>query len=144
MTWSTITINQLNLLQGETSKVERKLLFIGNNSSTNSIAVLQQYFAKPHVNLSIDVSGNDEQTAYLMISVPLSEEIRLIEDENGIIPYKSKRYKLVYKIVSKFVSDDDFMKSVKRELRDIIYRANNRDRSELHNIIYRGINRGRN
>lgn len=47
-----------------------------------------------NVNPSIDVSENDEQTAYLMISVPLSEEIRLIEDENGIIPYKSKRYKL--------------------------------------------------
>lgn len=30
MTWPTITINQLNLLQGETDEVERRYLFIGN------------------------------------------------------------------------------------------------------------------
>ena len=46
------------------------------------------------VNPDIDVSENDEQTAYLMIAVPLSEDITLIEDENGAIPYKGKRYKL--------------------------------------------------
>jgi hypothetical protein len=47
-----------------------------------------------NVNPDIDVSENDEQTAYLMIAVPLSEDITLIEDESGSIPYKSKRYKL--------------------------------------------------
>jgi hypothetical protein len=47
-----------------------------------------------NVNPDIDVSENDEQTAYLMIAVPLSEDITLIEDENGTIPYKDKRYKL--------------------------------------------------
>ena len=46
------------------------------------------------VNPAIDVSENDEQTAYLMISVPLFENITLIEHENGAIPYKGKRYKL--------------------------------------------------
>lgn len=47
-----------------------------------------------NVNPDIDVSENDEQTAYLMIAVPLSEDITLIEDESGSIPYKGKRYKL--------------------------------------------------
>lgn len=47
-----------------------------------------------NVNPDIDVSENDEQTAYLMISVPLIEGITLIEDENGAIPYKGQRYKL--------------------------------------------------
>lgn len=47
-----------------------------------------------NVNPDIDVSENDEQTAYLMIAVPLSEDISLIEDENGSIPYKDKRYRL--------------------------------------------------
>lgn len=47
-----------------------------------------------NVNPDIDVSENDEQTAYLMISVSLSEDITLIEDENGTIPYQGKRYKL--------------------------------------------------
>lgn len=47
-----------------------------------------------NVNPDIDVSENDEQTAYLMIAVPLSEDITLIEDESGSIPYKDKRYKL--------------------------------------------------
>ncbi|MCX8587289.1 MULTISPECIES: phage tail protein [unclassified Gilliamella] len=46
------------------------------------------------VNPDIDVSENDEQTAYLMISVPLIECITLIEDENGAIPYKGRRYRL--------------------------------------------------
>lgn len=46
------------------------------------------------INPDIDVSENDEQTAYLMIAVPLSEDITLIEDESGSIPYKGKRYKL--------------------------------------------------
>lgn len=45
-------------------------------------------------NPDIDVSENDEQTAYLMISVPLIEDITLIEDENGAIPYKGRRYRL--------------------------------------------------
>ena len=47
-----------------------------------------------NVNPDIDVSENDEQTAYLMISVPLIDDITLIEDENGAIPYKGQRYKL--------------------------------------------------
>ena len=47
-----------------------------------------------NVNPDIDVSENDEQTAYLMISVPLIEDITLIEDENGAIPYKGRRYRL--------------------------------------------------
>lgn len=47
-----------------------------------------------NVNPDIDVSENDEQTAYLMISVPLFENITLIEHENGAIPYKGQRYKL--------------------------------------------------
>ena len=47
-----------------------------------------------NVNPDIDVSENDEQTAYLMISVPLFENITLIESENGAIPYKGKIYKL--------------------------------------------------
>lgn len=47
-----------------------------------------------NVNPEIDVSENDEQTAYLMISIPLFENITLIEHENGAIPYKGKRYKL--------------------------------------------------
>lgn len=34
MTWPTITINQLNLLQGETDEVERRYLFIGNASKS--------------------------------------------------------------------------------------------------------------
>lgn len=32
MTWPTITINQLNLLQGETDEVERRYLYVGNAS----------------------------------------------------------------------------------------------------------------
>lgn len=47
-----------------------------------------------NVNPDIDVSENDEQTAYLMISVPLFEEITLIEDENGSIPHGGRRYRL--------------------------------------------------
>lgn len=47
-----------------------------------------------NVSPDIDVSENDEQTAYLMISVPLVEDITLTEDENGTIPHKGKRYKL--------------------------------------------------
>ena len=47
-----------------------------------------------NVNPDIDVSENDEQTAYLMISVPLFEEITLIEDENGSIPHNGRRYQL--------------------------------------------------
>lgn len=47
-----------------------------------------------NVNPDIDVSENDEQTAYLMISVPLIECITLIEDENGTIPHRGKRYRL--------------------------------------------------
>lgn len=47
-----------------------------------------------NVNPDIDVSENDEQTVYLMISVPLFENITLIEHENGVIPYKGKQYKL--------------------------------------------------
>ena len=47
-----------------------------------------------NVNPDIDVSENDEHTAYLMIAVPLSEDITLIEDESGSIPYKDKRYRL--------------------------------------------------
>ena len=47
-----------------------------------------------NVNPDIDVSENDEQTAYLMISVPLIEDITLIEDENGAIPYRGQRYRL--------------------------------------------------
>ena len=47
-----------------------------------------------NVNPDIDVSENDEQTAYLMISVPLFENITLIESENGAIPYKGRRYRL--------------------------------------------------
>lgn len=46
------------------------------------------------INPDIDVSENDEQTAYLMISVPLFEEITLIEDENGSIPHGGRRYRL--------------------------------------------------
>lgn len=47
-----------------------------------------------NVNPDIDVSENDEQTAYLMISVPLIEDITLIEDESGAIPYRDQRYRL--------------------------------------------------
>ncbi|OCF98843.1 phage tail protein [Gilliamella sp. wkB308] len=47
-----------------------------------------------NVNPDIDVSENDEQTAYLMISVPLFENITLIEHENGSIPHRGKRYRL--------------------------------------------------
>lgn len=47
-----------------------------------------------NVNPDIDVSENDEQTAYLMISVPLIEDITLIEDESGAIPYRGQRYRL--------------------------------------------------
>lgn len=47
-----------------------------------------------NVNPDIDVSENDEHTAYLMISVPLFEEITLIEDENGSIPHGGRRYQL--------------------------------------------------
>lgn len=46
------------------------------------------------INPDIDVSENDEQTAYLMISVPLFEEITLIESENGSIPHNGRRYQL--------------------------------------------------
>ena len=46
------------------------------------------------INPDIDVSENDEQTAYLMISVPLFEEITLIENENGSIPHNGRRYQL--------------------------------------------------
>lgn len=47
-----------------------------------------------NVNPDIDVSENDEQTAYLMIAVPLIEDITLIEDKNGAIPHQGKHYKL--------------------------------------------------
>lgn len=46
------------------------------------------------INPDIDVSENDEQTAYLMISVPLFEEITLIADETGSIPHNGRRYQL--------------------------------------------------
>ena len=46
------------------------------------------------INPDIDVSENDEQTAYLTISVPLFEDITLIESDTGAIPYRETRYKL--------------------------------------------------
>ena len=55
MTWPTITINQLNLLQGETDEVERRFLFVGNASKNKGQII--------SVNTQTDfnsVLGNDD------------------------------------------------------------------------------------
>ncbi|EAN7652328.1 phage tail protein [Salmonella enterica] len=42
-----------------------------------------------------DVSVEDEETATIVLTVPMAEELVIREDENGAIPWQGKRWSLV-------------------------------------------------
>ncbi|STB12299.1 P2 phage tail completion protein R (GpR) [Citrobacter freundii] len=42
-----------------------------------------------------DVSVEDEETATIVLTVPMAEELVIREDENGVIPWQGKRWSLV-------------------------------------------------